>query len=99
MPTRNINLTETLDRLIEEEVGSGRYQNASEVVRASLRLFEQRKHEDSLRLQALHRALDVAIEQADRGEDVEIDDIDSFVDDMVAQMEAEEVPDQADPRA
>ena len=99
MPTRNINLTDTLDNLIEEEVASGRYQNASEVVRASLRMFEQRKREDAMRLEVLHRALAVAIDEADRGEVERIDDIDSFVDDMVAQIEAEEAGRQAAPRA
>lgn len=90
MPTRNISLTHALDDLIEEEVRSGRYQNASEVVRAGLRLFEQRRQEDAARLRALDHAIDVAIEQADRGEYVPVEDIDAFVDGMVAQMEAEE---------
>lgn len=99
MPTRNINLTDTLDSLIEEEVRSGRYQNASEVVRAGLRLLEQHKREDAARLRVLYSALDTAIGQADRGEDTEIDDIDAFVDEMVARMEAEEAADQADFRA
>ena len=33
MPTRNVNLTEELDRFIVAKVKSGRYENASEVVR------------------------------------------------------------------
>ncbi|MGQ9365537.1 type II toxin-antitoxin system ParD family antitoxin [Azospirillum sp. ST 5-10] len=99
MPTRNINLTDTLDRLIDEEVSSGRHQNASEVVRAGLRLFEQRRREETLRLQALHAALDVAIAEADRGDVAEIDGIDRFVDDVVASMEAGEAHDQTGPGA
>jgi antitoxin ParD1/3/4 len=90
MPTRNISLTQALDDLIEEEVRSGRYRNASEVVRASLRLFEQRRQEDAARLRALDYAMDVAIEQADRGDCVPVEDIDAFVDGMVARMEAGE---------
>jgi putative addiction module CopG family antidote len=39
MPTRNINLTDRLDRLIEKQVESGRYGTASEVIRESLRLI------------------------------------------------------------
>ena len=34
MPTRNVNLTEHFDRFIETGVTSGRFSNASEVVRA-----------------------------------------------------------------
>ncbi|MEO8901546.1 MAG: type II toxin-antitoxin system ParD family antitoxin, partial [Polyangiaceae bacterium] len=37
MPTRNVNLTDELDRFVAVKVSSGRYENASEVVRASLR--------------------------------------------------------------
>ena len=50
MPTRNINLTDHFDRLIKGEVASGRYGNASEVVREGLRLMERRKEEDRAKL-------------------------------------------------
>jgi putative addiction module CopG family antidote len=38
-PTRNFSLTPELDRFIRELVASGRYSNASEAVRAGLRLL------------------------------------------------------------
>jgi putative addiction module CopG family antidote len=37
--SKNVSLTPELDALIGAEVASGRYQNASEVVRAALRLL------------------------------------------------------------
>jgi antitoxin ParD1/3/4 len=37
MPTRNVNLTEHLDRFVDRQVSSGRYSNASEIVREALR--------------------------------------------------------------
>jgi hypothetical protein len=37
MPTRNVNLTDELDSFVLAKVESGRYENASEVVRAALR--------------------------------------------------------------
>ncbi len=43
MPPRvalNVSLTPELQRLIHDKVASGRYQSASEVVRAGLRLLE-----------------------------------------------------------
>src|SRR5690348_1978325 len=46
MPTRNINLTEHFERFIRTEVQSGRYSNASEVVREGLRLMERRHQEE-----------------------------------------------------
>lgn len=57
MPTRNVNLTEELDRFVASKVASGRYENASEVVRASLRALEREEREYETRLQALHAAL------------------------------------------
>jgi len=41
MVTRNVVLTETQDQLVQALVSSGRYQNASEALRAGLRLLEQ----------------------------------------------------------
>jgi antitoxin ParD1/3/4 len=41
MVTRNVVLTETQDHLVQALVASGRYQNASEALRAGLRLLEQ----------------------------------------------------------
>jgi antitoxin ParD1/3/4 len=58
MPTRNVNLTDELDRFVAVKVSSGRYENASEVVRASLRALEREELEYDARLAALHRALD-----------------------------------------
>ena len=41
MVTRNIVLTQAQDQLVQFLVSSGRYQNASEALRAGLRLLEQ----------------------------------------------------------
>jgi len=49
MPTRNVVLTEHQTRFVEALVTSGRYQNASEVLRDGLRLVEQREQEQVLR--------------------------------------------------
>lgn len=47
MPTRNVNLTSELDRFIAAKVDAGLYANASEVMRAALRLLvqDERSHE------------------------------------------------------
>ena len=41
MATRNVVLTETQSALVDHLVASGRYQNASEALRAGLRLLER----------------------------------------------------------
>lgn len=46
MPTRTIKLTNRLNAYIEEAVASGRYVDASEVIREGLRLLALREWED-----------------------------------------------------
>lgn len=58
MPTRNVNLTEELDRFVAESIDSGRYENASEVVRAALRALEEREEERQAKLAVLRAALE-----------------------------------------
>ena len=58
MPTRNVNLTEELDRFVLATVASGRYENASEVVRDALRALERREREYEAKLDALRTAVD-----------------------------------------
>jgi antitoxin ParD1/3/4 len=62
MPTRNVVLTEQQAAMIERLVHSGRYQNASEVLRDGLRLVRQREAEDKARLAALRQAAQVGLE-------------------------------------
>ena len=58
MPTRNVNLTEELDRFLLKKVKSGRYENASEVVRAALRTLEREEQQYEAKLAALRTAID-----------------------------------------
>ena len=41
----NVSLTPELERFVEKKVQTGRYQSASEVIRAGLRLLEEREDE------------------------------------------------------
>ena len=58
MPTRNISLTKQLDRFVAKTIASGRYENASEVVRAGLRTLEREELEYEAKLAALRAAID-----------------------------------------
>jgi antitoxin ParD1/3/4 len=58
VPTRNVNLTDELDRFVLQKVESGRYENASEVVRAALRPLEREEQQDEAKLAALRAAID-----------------------------------------
>ena len=64
MATRNVVLTDTQSDLVDRLVATGRYQNASEALRAGLRLLEREESE----LGALRAHLSVAFEQARTGQ-------------------------------
>ena len=49
--TRNVSLTPELEALVDSKVSSGRYRSASEVVRAALRLLDERERETARWLQ------------------------------------------------
>lgn len=67
MPTRNVVLTNYQASFVERLVSTGRYQNASEVLREGLRLVEQREAEDTSRLEALRSAVNVGLDDFDQG--------------------------------
>jgi antitoxin ParD1/3/4 len=58
MPTRNVNLTEELDNFVLAKIDSGRYENASEVIRAALRTLEREEQQFEAKLAALRTAID-----------------------------------------
>lgn len=61
MPTRNVVLSDHQAALVASLVASGRYQNASEVLREGLRLVERRETEDEIRLRAMREAANAGI--------------------------------------
>lgn len=67
MPTRNVVLTDQQASLVERLVASGRYQNASEVLRDGLRLVESREAEERARLKALREAARLGTEDIEAG--------------------------------
>ncbi len=64
MATRNVVLTESQSALVDRLVASGRYQNASEALRAGLRLLEG----EEAQLDALRARLETGLDQARRGD-------------------------------
>jgi antitoxin ParD1/3/4 len=76
MPTRNINLTAEQDAFIEKAVKSGEYQNASEAIRDALRVLQQKRREDTLKLKVLRIQIKAGIDALERGDFTEIEDTD-----------------------
>ncbi len=67
MATRNVVITDHQVKLIEKLVSSGRYQNASEVLRDGLRMVEQRAVEEKAKLKALRAAIKVGTDDLEAG--------------------------------
>ena len=67
MPTMNVSLTEEMVRFVEEEVSSGDYVSASEVVRDALRALKHDRDVEDVKLQLLREAVDIGLQEADEG--------------------------------
>jgi antitoxin ParD1/3/4 len=57
MPTRNVSLTDELDKFVASKVEAGRYANASEVMRTALRNLQEDDREYEAKMAALEAAL------------------------------------------
>lgn len=81
MPTRNVVLTQHHEEIIDGLVKSGRYQNASEVLREGLRMIEQRERLETAKLEALRAAAQHGFTDIDEGRftDVADDRLDDFI--------------------
>ena len=72
MPTRNINLTDHFDKFIESSVESGRFSNASELVREGLRLLEQHEQENQAKIEWLRSAVQEGMDGIEAGDYIAI---------------------------
>jgi len=68
MPTMNVNLTEEMASYGAEEIASGDYATASEVVRDALRLMKRDRQSEAEKLELLKRELATGLRQVERGE-------------------------------
>ena len=77
MPTMNVSLPTGLAEFVEQEVQSGAYSTASEVVRDGLRLLRREKDTHEERVAILKREVQRGADELDRGElsDLSIPDI------------------------
>ena len=88
MPTRNVVLTERHEKVIAGLVESGRYQNASEVLREGLRLIEERDAREEAKLKALREAARIGFADLDenRYRDIADNDLDTVIRELGRQV-------------
>lgn len=81
MATRNVVLGQHQHEFVDSLVQSGRYQNASEVLREGLRLLEREEAQETAKLAALQQAAAKGWEDlaAGRFDDVDDDALDEFL--------------------
>ena len=72
MPTRNVNLTDHLDRFVEDQIDAGKYTNASEVLRAGLRLLQQQTQSDKEKLALLRKLAADGFRSLDQGQGLSV---------------------------
>lgn len=84
MPTRNVVLSQHQHEFVNALVKSGRYQNASEVLREGLRLLERDDAEETAKVAALRRVAEEGWSDLASGRYDEVDD--EGLDDFVAQL-------------
>jgi antitoxin ParD1/3/4 len=86
MPTRNVNLTKELDQFVASRVESGHYANASEVMRAALRLLERDEQEYEQKMAALREAIAEGDASGDAEEGV-FERLDAYIAELAAEEE------------
>jgi len=69
--TRNIALTIEQDNFIENLIGSGQYQSASEVIRAGLRLLNQDIERHQVEINEIRQSVRTSLEAEAQGQYVE----------------------------
>ena len=90
MTTRSVSLPDTLDGFVEQQVASGAFPNASEVVSAGLRLLQRRADRNAARLERrLRAAIQVGLDDVARGDVEEVTDLDAWFRTLEAEVEAE----------
>ena len=63
----NVSITDSLEEFVQEQVKTGLYSSASEVVRAGLRLLREREAE-------INQGIKLSLEQIENGQYVEMND-------------------------
>ena len=87
MPT-SVALSPHFETFIRQQVDSGRFNNVSEVVRAGLRLLEEREAEQAAKLKALREAIAVGLASGpDLSEDEVFNELEAKLQAMVEKAE------------
>ncbi len=89
MTAHAVQLPDDLDAFVREQVEAGSYASPDEVILAGVRRFKAQAERDAERRARFFEAVQVGLDQIDRGEVIEVTDIRAFLDEIEAEVEAE----------
>ncbi len=89
MAALNVTLPDPLDQFVREQVASGAYADAEDVIRASLRRFKTQAEAEADRRRRFFEAVQIGLDEAERGEVIAVTDVRAFLDEIDAEIEAE----------
>jgi len=84
----NISLTPELEQLVKDKVSSGKYHSVSEVMGEALRLLEERDRIREQRLAELKAKIQVGIEELERGEGIDGEEVFAEIEEDIRRAEA-----------
>ncbi|MCC5615523.1 type II toxin-antitoxin system ParD family antitoxin [Nostoc sp. CHAB 5836] len=85
----NISLTPELEQLVKDKVNSGRYHSVSEVMGEALRLLDERDRIREQRLAELKAKIQVGIEELERGEGIDGEEVFAEIEEDIRRAEAQ----------
>ncbi|MEH2095528.1 CopG family transcriptional regulator [Nostoc sp. 'Peltigera membranacea cyanobiont' 213] len=85
----NISLTPELEQLVKDKVSSGKYHSVSEVMGEALRLLEERDRIRDQRLVELKAKIQVGIEELERGEGIDGEEVFAEIEEDIRRAEAQ----------
>ena len=91
----NVTVAPELEQFLETAVSSGRYQSASEVANAALRLLQQQEPMKTDAIEPLHARVDGALKALTRGDG---EDGEAYVENPAGELEASQEDERVVPR-
>jgi len=86
----NISLSREAQKFIEEQVNSGRYSSATEVMGEALRLLSEKERVRAKQFAELKEKIRVGIEELDRGEGIDGEEVFAELEEDIRRIEMEQ---------
>ena len=89
MSALKVTLPDPLDRFVQDQIASGAYADAEDVIRASLRRFKTQSEAETERRRRFFEAVQLGLDDVERGDVVAVTDVRAFLDEIDAEIDAE----------